>query len=231
MRNCSLCDLPIEVKPGLRTCSYCGITEDGDHACANGHYTCQTCRTALPSELVARVCLNTAETDPYRLANLIMSHPVFNQMGPQFHIVAGPAALAALANGGFAADKQTLISSAIERLKDIPALSCSSRGICGAAAGAGVFASLLNNAGPLRAKERSLALKYSASALRVIAEQGGIRCCRQSVLASIETILQNIKADFGFTLRKFDPVCSHPQHNPECKKRDCPYYAENRTAD
>jgi hypothetical protein len=86
----------------------------------------------MPSDLVVRVCLNTAETDPYRLVNLIMPYPVFNQMGPQHHIVAWPAALATLANRGFAADSQTLIPSAIERPKDVTALSCSSRGICGA---------------------------------------------------------------------------------------------------
>lgn len=231
MRACPICDSSIDLAPGRRTCSYCGQTEEGDHACSRGHYTCQACRRAVPSELVARVCLNSSETDPYKMANLILSHHYFNQMGPQFHIVAGPVIIAALANQGFIGSKAQMIPEAVERLKDVPALACSSRGICGAAAGAGAAVSLISQAGPLKARERSQALKYSSDALRVIAEQGGIRCCRQSVLSTLETALSAIRKDYGYEIKAASPQCGYPQRNPECKKGECPYYGKIGAAD
>jgi len=224
MRSCSICGTLVELMEGSRTCSYCGQAEEGDHACANGHYTCQACRSAVPSELVARVCENSLETDPIALADLIISHPVFNQMGPQYHVVTGPVLVTMLANIGKIPDKRKVIAEAIERSKNVPALSCAQRGVCGAAVGAGVAVAMLTNAGPLTAKERSLAMKATSSALERIATQSGVRCCRQSVYAAIEAAVQILNAEMGIKLPIMSARCRYADRTTECKHNGCPYH-------
>lgn len=224
MRSCPICGTPVELVEGRRTCSYCGQSEDGDHACANGHYICQACRSAVPSELTARVCENSSAIDPIALADLITSHPVFNQMGPQYHVVTGPVLVTVLANMGKTPDKRCAIAEAIERSKNVPALACAQRGMCGAAVGTGVAAALLTNAGPLTAKERSLAMKTTASALEQIATQSGIRCCRQSVYASIKAASMVLNEELDIDLPTAAARCHAVDRNPECKQTGCPYY-------
>ena len=224
MRNCSLCDQPILLQSGQRVCSYCGLTEEGDHTCSQGHYLCQACRTALPSELMARVCGNSKESDPCALADLLQSHPVFNQMGPQYHVVTGPVMVTVLANLCKLPDKQRAIADAIERSKDVPALACAQRGVCGAAASAGTAIALLTNAGPLKARERSLAIATTARALQKIADQSGIRCCRQSVYASIAAVLEVLGQELGIHVTAKTPACRYHSRVADCKKEGCPYF-------
>lgn len=224
MRNCSLCDEPIILQPGRRVCSYCGLAEEGDHTCGQGHYTCQACRSAVPSDLVSMVCGESAEADPFGLARLILSHPVFNQMGPQYHVVPGPVLVAVLANRGKIADKKTALAEAVERSQAVPELSCAKRGLCGAAVGAGVAISILTGATPLSAKERSLSLEATARALSLIAGQSVHRCCRQGVYATLEATVDFLKNELGIDILTPSKYCPHAARTTECKQKACPYY-------
>jgi hypothetical protein len=224
MRNCSLCDQPILLQSDRSVCSYCGLAENGDHTCIRGHYTCQACRSAVPSELVARVCRESAETDPFALARLVSSHPHFNHMGPQYHVVPGPVLATVLANMGRIADKKTALAEAIERSRAVPELSCAQRGMCGAAVGAGVAVSILTGATPLSARERSQTLEATARALTLISRQSGPRCCRQSMYATLDAAVDFLKNELGIDIPSATKQCPHATRTPECKQKACPYY-------
>ncbi len=181
------------------TCLFCGTGEEAEVRCGNGHYVCEHCRTGDPREVVARICERSRETDPVALFHLVTAHGAFQGHGPPFHFVLAPVLVAVLRNRGLADLPAGRVAAAIDRLSEIPALSCAQTGVCGAGAAAGAVVSLLTGATPASDGERRAVLRASGQAMEAIARHPGGRCCRQSALATLASTWEFLRGATGAT--------------------------------
>jgi DNA-directed RNA polymerase subunit RPC12/RpoP len=220
---CVICGAELFETKTTAACSFCGQETPAEYLCPNGHHICDDCQLADPLQVIERVCAGTKETDPGKIANLIMKHPVMIMHGPYHHALVAPAVLAALNNKGQQVLKPGRLASAIKRTADIPFAVCGTRGECGAAVSVGALISILTGASYLKDQERSLALYATAEVLQTIAQAGGPRCCKQSVYLSLETaaafLKRELELDLPLTIR-----CEFTRRNEECKQEQCQYY-------
>jgi hypothetical protein len=225
--HCSLCGAGLLEVERLQTCTYCGTEEECEWLCPQGHYVCDDCRTASPEEIIERTCLATGDPDPMAIAELIMKHPAFREHGPVHHLLVAPVLLAALRNQGHRV-KESSIRTAVHRMKDIPIAVCGTRGDCGAAAGLGCAISLVTGATFRSDQERSHALRATACALAWVADQGGPRCCKQSVYATLETAALFVNGELGIAFAAPDLIrCAFSRTTEECKRERCAYFQGN----
>jgi len=223
---CIICDKPMQPKREIAVCSFCGKKEVSDYVCPDGHYVCEDCRTASLEEIVKKVCVATRETDPVKIAILLMKHPAIQMYGPEHHYLVSNVLLAALRNlGKFNIDKSSF-EEAIKRGKRMPLGSCGLLGTCGAAVGVGITISIAKKATWTSDKERSLAMQATSEALCRIAEIEGPRCCKASTFAAIETAAKFFEQEFGIKIPSLtDPKpCYFRNLNTECLGNRCPYY-------
>lgn len=220
---CPICGQELREAHAWLACSFCGILEEGEWGCPNGHSQCEGCRLAEPAEIIERVCAQSQESDPVQIADLLMSHPSFHAYGPEHHLLVAPVLLAALRNIGRPINAEK-IEMALRRLADIPVAVCASRGDCGAAVGVGCALSLVTGATIHSGRERSLALRGTAHALERLADLGGSRCCKQSVYASIEEGCRLFREELGLELPSHTIQCRFAAKSPECRKDRCVYY-------
>jgi len=207
-------------------CYFCGKEEKADYVCPDGHYTCEECRLASPDELVKRVCRASAETDPMKIATLLMKHPAIPIHGPEHHYLVSSVLLAAIKNLGRPRIENTSFDDAVRRAKRIAYGSCGLWGICGAAAGAGIATSILTGANMMSDKERSQAMQVVSEALEEIAKIGGPRCCKASTFTAIKSAVRFLKEKLGipFPPSKDPKPCEFADLNKECLKEKCSYF-------
>lgn len=220
--RCRICSRELEETPNRARCTYCGVEEASDYACPEGHYICETCRTATAEELIERTCLASTLDNPLDLAGLLLKHPAMLPYGPEHHSLAAPVLLAALRNRRVPGITDAAIHQALARLQGIPALVCATRGDCGAAASAGVVVSILRKATFSSDVERSAALRATARALDRIAGHGGPRCCRQSVFDTILETWDLLREPCGLGPLP-QPACQGQLK--DCKTSRCAYFA------
>lgn len=221
--RCRICAQDLLEQPSLGICTYCGREEASDWACPGGHYTCESCRTACPEDVIERACLHSDARNPLELAELILRHPAFHAYGEEHHSLAAPVILAALRNQGVPGVTEEGIRLAIARLKGIPISVCGTRGDCGAAASAGTVISILRGATPLSNGERTEALRATAQTLLRIADLGGPRCCKQSVFEAIHGTWERLQNEFD--LESLPPhACAFAGKLKDCKAGRCPYF-------
>jgi len=220
---CSICGQELREVRAWLVCTFCGVLEESEWGCPNGHFQCESCRLAEPNEIIERVCAHTQENDPVQIADLLMSHSSFNANGPEHHLLVAPVLLAALWNIGQPINAEK-IKVALRRLADIPMAVCASRGDCGAAVGVGCALSLVTGATIHSGRERSLALRGTARALERLAELGGPRCCKKSVYASIEEGCRLLREELSLELPSHTIQCRFTAKSPECRKERCVYY-------
>jgi hypothetical protein len=223
---CILCKRPMSPAQGIGECSFCGKREEADYVCPSGHYICEDCRIASSDRIIKRVCEVTRETDPIRIAVLLMKHPAIRMHGPEHHYLVSCVLLAALRNlGNFEVDNSAL-EKAVARGKRIPLGSCGLWGACGAAIGVGIAISVATKSSWTADKERSLSMQATCEALSEIAKIGGPRCCKASTFAAIEAASKFLKQEFGvdFTSLTSPRPCCFKAINDECLGNKCPYF-------
>jgi hypothetical protein len=220
---CLICGADLYETNTTAVCSYCGRDTPAAYLCPEGHHVCDDCQLAEMPELVARVCHGTHEKDAGAIVNLIMKHPGMPMHGPQHHYLVAPVMLAALSNAGQRPLQPGRAAAAIQRTSKIPFAVCGLRGACGAAESVGALVAILTGASYLKGPERALALRATARALDAVAEEGGPRCCKQSVYLSLETAVDFLRAELGLDV-PLTIHCTFAQANPECKQEDCRYY-------
>ncbi len=222
---CPVCGERLQEHTGVAACSFCEKAEKADLVCPHGHYQCEQCRLAGPSEIIERVCRHTRSSDPVEIVNLVMRHPSFNDHGCEHHELVAPAVLASLENRGLARVDQAMVRRAMKRTQGIPYGACGSLGACGACVSAGVAISLLSKATFRSDRERALTLTATSSALQRLADMGGARCCKQSVYAALEAAMHMMEATLGLSLWKRDAIrCLFSRDVDDCKQERCPYY-------
>lgn len=221
---CSICGGELKQVDILAVCAFCGHESHANYLCPAGHHICEECQLADWPNVVERVCEGSYETDPFKIVNLIMKHPMSVKHSPQHHIIVAPAFLAAMRNAGIRQLSPGRLSSTIERTKGIPLGACGTRGECGAATSVGALVSILTGATFTKDRERSLALQATAETLLRIAEAGGPRCCKQSVYLALESAASFMRRELNIDL-PVNPRCEFASRNKECKKERCKYYA------
>lgn len=69
--------------------------------------------------------------------------------GPEHHAIVPSVLLTALRNNGERMNYDTALSEICKRARQVPGGTCGYWGVCGAAAGAGIFMSVMTGSGPL----------------------------------------------------------------------------------
>jgi len=222
---CCICNKPMSPSLEIVSCSFCGKREKADYVCPESHYICEECRLASSEILVEKVCKATKETDPIKIALLLMKHPAVPMHGPEHHYLVCASILAALRNLDKFKIDDSAFDMAISRGKKVLLGSCGFWGVCGSAAGVGMAVSIATKATFMSDKERSLAMEATSEALSEIAKIGGPRCCKASTFAAIETAARFFEREFDI---KFPSLtnprpCSFKTFNKECLGDKCPY--------
>lgn len=109
----------------------------------------------------------------------------------------------------------------------LPGGSCGALGVCGAAAGAGIFASIACGASPLAAEPWAAAQRLVSDCLARIAAVGGPRCCKRTGRLSIEAAADFARRELGVDMPASRPRCEYPAKNRECIGRRCPFFSPN----
>ena len=151
-----VCGSPLvyEREPQDRHCEFCGMVFQSNASCEKGHFVCDQCHAQDAVEVIRHICLQTGETDMVRLFERIRSHPSVALHGPEYHAMIPGIVLCTYRNlGGGISDK--LIETGISRGKSIAGGFCGFMGVCGAAVGVGIAFSLILDANPVKAEERS----------------------------------------------------------------------------
>ena len=86
--SCNICGKKlISVEDTLnvkeKECYYCKKNYSPLIFCSEGHYVCDNCHSQDAKGIISEYCLNTTNTDPYSMAEEIMTHPKFNIYGPE----------------------------------------------------------------------------------------------------------------------------------------------------
>jgi len=223
---CCLCNKPMSPSQEIVECSFCGKMEKADYVCPDKHYICEDCRLASPDMLVNKVCVATRETDPMKIAILLMKHPAIQMHGPEHHYIVSCALLATLRNMGKFNIDDSAWDQAISRGKRILLGSCGLWGVCGSAAGVGIAVSTATKATMMSDKERSLSMQATSEALNAIAKVGGPRCCKASAFTAIETAAKFFEREFGIKFSNLEnprPCYFRALNNKECLGDRCPY--------
>lgn len=226
--GCLICGFELTYLPSAEDihCEYCGRLFSADVRCINGHYVCDPCHTLEPNDLIEQYCRTNQAKDPYRIAHTLMKNPRINMHGPEHHFLVPATLLAAWYNRHInPLLKESSIIKARRRAEDIKGGICASYGACGAAIGAGIFISLITGATPLSREEWRLANLMTSESLRLIAENGGPRCCKRNSFLAIRAAIDFIKGHFAADLPGPEKIiCEFAMSNPECLGEECCFY-------
>ena len=226
--GCLICGLELTYlsADGKLQCEYCGKTFVADVCCINNHYICDRCHSLEPNGLIEQYCRTTQLKDPHRIAITLMKNPLINMHGPEHHFLVPAALLAAWYNKHKnTVLKDAAIITARRRAEDLKGGVCGSLGACGAAIGTGIFISLITGATPLSREEWRLANLMTSESLKVIAENGGPRCCKRNSFLAIDAAISYLKTHFATELSVENKIiCEFAILNPECLGEECCYY-------
>lgn len=230
-RGCMACgtELVYNNQAQERTCHFCQSIELSNSSCRKNHFVCDTCHQEKGLKIIQHICLTSAKKDMIELANIIRSHPGMPMHGPEHHALVPGVILAAYKNsGGNISEK--IIQTGIDRARKIPGGVCGFWGVCGAAIGAGIAASLILDATPLTARRRQLAQSFSAAILSAIAAINGARCCQRETWIALQETAKLSKKYFNLLLEAQKEVrCSQFTENKECIKKQCPLWEKRDT--
>lgn len=207
-------------------CVSCGIREKTQIFCDNDHYYCNTCASKEVIHKLYDMLPDLQGENPSDIAEKLFVECGISGNSP--HPLTTAAFLTAyknLTNKISDADVLNGVTKAVQ----IPGGWCGYYGCCGAAVGLGVAFAIIKGATPMNDRERSLANLVTAEGLKVVAEQGGPRCCIGSVRGVLELSekLAEENLDITFPERKGSfKRCWQSHFNDDCKKSRCKYYGK-----
>ncbi|MEN6463404.1 MAG: DUF5714 domain-containing protein [Syntrophomonas sp.] len=207
-------------------CAICGKQEKSVVSCKNGHYICDQCHSQNILGQVFNLCSQTDSGDPIAILNKMFEIPRLHMHGPEYHSMVPAAIVTAYANRK-GLDKTLMLNEAIARGQEVKGGSCGLHGICGAAAGAGIAYSIINDVSPLSGEARGAAMKLTAAVLTEMSKYGGPRCCKRESTLALETAINFIDEFPGEQLTHYK--CTQFRNNPECLKMACPYFPRKST--
>lgn len=207
------------------TCALCGKEEKSHASCKEGHYVCDACHERRGLEAIRRVCAETSLKDPIAIMQEIMEDPFIYMHGPEHHVMAGAALLAAYHNCGGQLDLEKALGPMEERGSQIPGGVCGFWGCCGAGISAGIFMSIVTGATPLAGKSWGLSNRMTARALEAIGEIGGPRCCKRDTFTAVGEAVRMTAEELGVEMELPEKIlCTFSGENQQCLRGRCPYY-------
>lgn len=178
---------------------------------------------------IYKYCFQAKETDCVKLFNEIADLPYVPIHGPIHHYIV-PSVMLTCYNNIYG-DKYKLKPQLIEaykRSKVVPGGNCASCGYCGAAAGVGIFLSIILNNNPLEEESWSKVMEVSATVSKEIAKNGGPRCCKRDSYIAIITAVGEIEEKFGIQLSAEEVACKYFLKNEQCRKAKCLFFPKKK---
>ena len=226
LENCVVCGKPLVYfsEEKLLQCHICGKMKPANAACGDGHFVCDECHSS-GGAAVLDYLLNSSERDPMVLFLQVCQLDGVHLHGPEHHSMVPCVLLTAYRNCGGKLDLQTALPEGWKRGQKLVGGACGFLGVCGAASGAGIFASIVSGATPLTPRQWSIPQKLTAACLEAMTKIGGPRCCKRTGRIAIECAAQFSGKEFGVPLPCSQPKCDYSGRNRECIRRRCPFFA------
>ena len=207
------------------TCVFCGKRELSHASCKDGHYVCDACHARKGIEAVMRECRTTKSRNPIEIMQKIMADPYIYMHGPEHHVMAGAALLAAYHNSGGEVDLDWALAEMKERGGQVPGGVCGFWGCCGAGVSTGIYMSIITKATPLSGKSWGLSNRMTSRALNAIGEIGGPRCCKRDTFTAVKEAVQMTKEELGIEMELPEKIeCGFHVENQQCLRGKCPYH-------
>lgn len=160
-------------------------------------------------------------------AEALLALPDLPMHCPGHHYLT-PAALLTAAHRACGSPRERLCADlklAKERSAIIPGGVCGQYGCCGAAIGAGIFASVWQKTSPLSKTGWAAGNRMTARCLDAIASVEGPRCCKRvtylTLSAAVSAARELLELDLGAA---GDIRCPYSGKNRECRKDACPFF-------
>lgn len=224
---CLVCGKPLVYTDAAKEmeCVICHKKFENYASCEAGHYVCDACHAEKGVAVILDGCLKSRSRDPIALMRELMADPFIYMHGPEHHILAGAALLAAYAHSGGDLDLEAALLEMKARGGAYPGGACGMWGCCGAAASAGMFMSIVTKATPLTGKSWRLSNQLTSLALGEIAALGGPRCCKRNSFTAVKTAVPFVKEHLGIGMELPEKItCDFSGENAQCLKKHCPYY-------
>ena len=230
--NCILCGKPLVYFPAekMLECRICRRVKPANAACADGHFVCDDCHRGGGAEILAFL-KKSREKDPVALLLQVMALEGVHLHGPEHHGIVPCVLVTAFRNCGGRIDLDAALAEAWKRGRKIPGGACGFLGVCGAASGAGVFASVVSGATPLTGKQWEIPQRLTAACLEAMAEVGGPRCCKRTSRIAVECAAAFSEKEFGVSMPVSRPPCTYCARNRECIRLRCPFFPKKETAE
>ncbi|MCY6369172.1 DUF5714 domain-containing protein [Clostridium ganghwense] len=228
--NCLICGKELiytDTAEEMR-CVYCKETFESNVKCEEGHYVCDKCHSMSASEIIKRYCLDTESENPIEIMMKLLKHPSIKMHGPEHHFLVPAVLLAAYYNKkGDRVNKEAKIIEAQKRSSNVPGGSCGFCGTCGAGVGTGIFMSLITGATPLSGEQWSFSNMMTSNSLKIIAENGGPRCCKRNSYLAVLKAVEFLDENIGVKLKVDRNIkCEYSDLNKECRRENCLFYHE-----
>ena len=230
-KNCLVCGKPLIYfeEEKLLECRLCHQRKSANAACEDGHFICDECHAGGGAEILD-LLLRSEEKDPVALFLRLCEMPEVHLHGPEHHSIIPCVLLTAYHNCGGELDLARALREAWKRGQKTAGGACGFQGVCGAAAGAGVFASIVSGASPMTPEQWAIPQKLAAQCLEKNAEIGGPRCCKRTGRIAIECAAAFSEKEFGVAMPVSRPRCGFSPWNTECIRERCPYFGDAREA-
>ena len=224
--GCMLCGKPLkyELIAVPRRCAVCGEEKLSDAVCEAGHFVCSECHAAGLDQFFVPFLLQSSEKDPLRLLEQVMALPQVHMHGPEHHAIVPCVLLTAWHNCGGAGDLKTMLSAALSRGRQVPGGTCGFWGVCGAAAGAGIYMSVLTGSNPVNREAWPIPLRLVSRCLERLAQVGGPRCCKRTSRLCIREAAAFTAERFGLDMPLSEIRCTYLRENRECIGPACPFF-------
>ncbi|MBO4330625.1 MAG: hypothetical protein J5827_00965 [Oscillospiraceae bacterium] len=231
-KNCVVCGEPIVYFPEERQleCLICHKIKPANAACEKGHFVCDDCHSGGGAEILG-LLQQSREKDPIALLCQVLRLDGVHLHGPEHHGIVPCVLITAFHNCGGQLDYEKSLTEAWKRGQKIPGGSCGYLGVCGAAAGAGIFASIVSGATPLNKEKWAIPQRLSSECLNAIAATGGPRCCKRTSRIAIECAAAFSEKEFGVVMPVSRPSCDYWAWNSECIRQDCPFFPRKKNDD
>jgi hypothetical protein len=223
--TCLVCGKPLIYfeEEKLLECRLCRRMKPANAACEDGHFICDECH-AGGGAAILELLLRSAEKDPVALFLRVCGAEDVHLHGPEHHSIVPCVLLTAYRNCGGELELERALREAWKRGQKVAGGSCGFLGVCGAAAGAGIFASIVSGASPMTPNEWAVPQRLAAQCLEKIAEVGGPRCCKRTGRLAIECAAAFSEKEFGVAMPCSRPNCGFSMWNNECIRGRCPFF-------
>ena len=225
--GCLICGraLVYHDKTVQKQCALCGKNTRGNAECEGGHFVCDDCHRADALAFLPYL-RESAEQSPAGMFSHIFGLRSVHMHGPEHHIIVPCVLLAAYRNNGGELDLAEALEEAVFRGRQVPGGACGYLGVCGAAAGAGIYASIATGSNPLNGAVWHLPQRLVSRTLAEIPDTGGPRCCKRTSFIAVGQAIRFTREHLGVTIPEDEFDCAFSEQNKECLKGGCRFFAK-----